>query len=124
MVAFHDWTVDCRTQGHGSVRKLSLAELKKLDAGYGYTPDGGKTHPLRGKGIGGIPTVEEVLREVPRMRLRRTGFSVVQLVWWLRILQPKREGSDFSSSAFQVSVFRRSHFLLLPRRSKSAKSLG
>ena len=30
MVAFHDWTVDCRTQGHGAVRKLSLAELKKL----------------------------------------------------------------------------------------------
>lgn len=69
MVAFHDWTVDCRTQGRGSVRKLSLAELKTLDAGYGYTPDGGKTHPLRGKGVGGIPTIEEVLREAPRMRL-------------------------------------------------------
>jgi len=69
MVAFHDWTVDCRTNGRGAVRKLSLAELKKLDVGYGYTPDGGKTYPLRGKGIGGMPTVEEVLREVPRMRL-------------------------------------------------------
>jgi glycerophosphoryl diester phosphodiesterase len=69
MVAFHDWTVDCRTQGHGAVRKLTLAELKKLDVGYGYTSDGGKTHPLRGRGVGGMPTVEEVLREVPRMRL-------------------------------------------------------
>jgi glycerophosphoryl diester phosphodiesterase len=69
MVAFHDWTVDCRTQGHGVVRELTLAQLRKLDVDYGYTPDGGKTHPLRGKGVGGMPTVEEVLREVPRMRL-------------------------------------------------------
>lgn len=69
MVAFHDWTVDCRTNGRGAVRDLNLAELKKLDVGYGYTPDGGKTYPLRGKGVGGMPTVEEVLRELPRMRL-------------------------------------------------------
>jgi glycerophosphoryl diester phosphodiesterase len=69
MVAFHDWTVDCRTDGHGAVRELTLAEIKKLDVGYGYTPDGGKTHPLRGRGVGGMPTVEEVLHEVPRMPL-------------------------------------------------------
>jgi glycerophosphoryl diester phosphodiesterase len=69
MVAFHDWTVDCRTEGHGAVRDLTLAQLKKLDVGYGYTPDGGKTHPLRGKGVGGMPTIQEVLREVPQMRL-------------------------------------------------------
>jgi glycerophosphoryl diester phosphodiesterase len=69
MVAFHDWTVDCRTEGRGAVRDLTLAELKKLDVGYGYTPDGGRTWPLRGKGVGGMPTVEEVLREVPQMRL-------------------------------------------------------
>lgn len=69
VVAFHDWTVDCRTEGHGAVRDLTLAELKKLDVGYGYTPDGGKTYPLRGKGVGAMPTVEEVLREVARMRL-------------------------------------------------------
>jgi glycerophosphoryl diester phosphodiesterase len=69
MVAFHDWTVDCRTEGKGAVRELTLEQLKKLDVGFGYTPDGGKTHPLRGKGVGGMPTVEEVLREVPQMRL-------------------------------------------------------
>jgi glycerophosphoryl diester phosphodiesterase len=69
MVAFHDWTVDCRTEGHGAVRNLTLSQLKKLDVGYGYTPDGGKTYPLRGRGVGAMPTVEEVLREVSRMRL-------------------------------------------------------
>jgi glycerophosphoryl diester phosphodiesterase len=69
MVVFHDWTLDCRTNGKGPVRTKTLAELKTLDVGYGYTADGGRTFPLRGKGIGGIPTVEEALRETPRMRL-------------------------------------------------------
>lgn len=69
MVVFHDWTLDCRTDGKGPVREKTLAELKKLDVGFGYTADGGRTFPLRGRGVGGMPTVEEALRETPRMRL-------------------------------------------------------
>src|SRR4051812_37902457 len=69
MVVFHDWTLDCRTNGHGPVREHSLAELKTLDVGYGYTADGGRTYPFRGKGVGAMPTVEEVLRELPRTRI-------------------------------------------------------
>ena len=61
MVVFHDWGLDCRTDGHGVTHDHTLAELKKLDVGYGYTPDGGKTHPLRGSGVGMMPTLEEVL---------------------------------------------------------------
>jgi glycerophosphoryl diester phosphodiesterase len=66
MVVFHDWTLDCRTNGHGVTREKTLAELKRLDVGYGYTWDGGKTYPLRGRGVGAMPTVEEALRETPR----------------------------------------------------------
>jgi len=69
MVVFHDWTVDCRTNGHGAVRDLTLARIKALDAGYGYTADGGRTFPFRGKGVGAIPTVEEMLREIPGARI-------------------------------------------------------
>ncbi|WP_197411898.1 glycerophosphodiester phosphodiesterase family protein [Sphingopyxis sp. H050] len=65
MVLFHDWTVDCRTNGRGETRDLTLAELKALDIGYGYTADGGKTFPLRGKGVGKMPTVEEGLAALP-----------------------------------------------------------
>ncbi len=65
MVLFHDWTVDCRTDGKGETRDLTLAELKTLDIGYGYTADGGKTFPLRGKGVGLIPTVEEAINALP-----------------------------------------------------------
>lgn len=65
MVLFHDWNVDCRTDGIGPVRQQSLAQLKALDVGYGYTADQGKSFPLRGKGFGKIPTVEEALRAFP-----------------------------------------------------------
>jgi glycerophosphoryl diester phosphodiesterase len=65
MVLFHDWTVDCRTNGKGETRDLTLAQLKALDIGYGYTADGGKSFPLRGKGVGQIPTVEEGLDALP-----------------------------------------------------------
>ncbi|ALJ15405.1 glycerophosphodiester phosphodiesterase family protein [Sphingopyxis macrogoltabida] len=65
MVLFHDWTVDCRTDGKGATRDLTLAELKALDIGYGYTADGGQTFPLRGKGVGLMPTVEEGLAALP-----------------------------------------------------------
>jgi glycerophosphoryl diester phosphodiesterase len=63
LVVFHDWTLDCSTDGHGDTRDHTLAEIEALDAGYGYSADGGKTFPFRGKGVGMIPTLEEYLRE-------------------------------------------------------------
>ncbi len=67
-VVFHDWTLDCRTDGHGVTRDHTLAELKALDIGYGYTADGGKSYPFRGKGIGLMPTLAEVLNAFPDRR--------------------------------------------------------
>jgi glycerophosphoryl diester phosphodiesterase len=66
---FHDWTLDCRTDGHGVTREHSMAYLKKLDIGHGYTADGGKTFPFRGKGIGMMPTLSEVLATFPDKQL-------------------------------------------------------
>jgi len=62
---FHDWTLDCRTDGRGVTREHVMAELKLLDLGYGYTADGGKTFPFRGKAIGMMPTLGEVLAAFP-----------------------------------------------------------
>lgn len=61
----HDWTVDCRTDGHGVTEELDMGYLKTLDVGYGYTHDGGRTWPLRGKGVGMMPTLPEVLARFP-----------------------------------------------------------
>lgn len=62
---FHDWTLECRTDGHGVTRRQSTAYLKTLDIGYGYTADGGRTYPFRGKGIGLMPTLNEMLTAFP-----------------------------------------------------------
>ncbi len=58
---FHDWTVDCHTEGKGVTREHTLAELQALDVGYGYTADGGRTFPFRGRGVGLMPSLEDVL---------------------------------------------------------------
>jgi glycerophosphoryl diester phosphodiesterase len=70
LAVFHDSTLECRTDGHGAVGDFPLAQLRKLDLGYGYTADGGATFPLRGKGIGLLPTVPEVVAAFPGRELK------------------------------------------------------
>ena len=65
IAVFHDWTVDCRTEAKGETRSKTLADLQGLDPGYGYTADGGKSFPLRGKGKDRIPSLEEALAALP-----------------------------------------------------------
>ncbi len=65
IAVFHDWTVDCRTEGKGNVRDKTLADLKTLDIGYGYTADGGRTFPLRGS-KDKVPALDEVLTALAR----------------------------------------------------------
>ncbi len=65
LVIFHDGALECRTDGTGEIRSRTVQYLKTLDIGYGYTYDGGKTFPLRGKGIGRMPTFAELLKTFP-----------------------------------------------------------
>lgn len=67
LVVMHDSRVDRTTNGSGKVNELTLAELKKLDAGYLFSPDGGQTFPFRGKGIT-IPTLQEIFDALPDKR--------------------------------------------------------
>jgi len=62
---FHDWTLDCRTDGKGVAREHAMPALRQLDIGYGYTADGGRTFPFRGKGGGLMPSLDEVLATFP-----------------------------------------------------------
>lgn len=64
----HDDKVDRITNGTGAVLNYTLAELQKLDAGYKWTADNGKTYPFRGRGIT-IPSLTAVFREFPRFRM-------------------------------------------------------
>lgn len=68
LAVFHDERLECRTNGTGVTHEQTMAYLKTLDIGYGYTADGGKTFPLRGHGIGLMPTLPEVLDAFPNRR--------------------------------------------------------
>jgi len=59
-VLLHDATVDRTTDGRGAVNEMTLVQLKKLDAGYRWTADQGRSFPFRGRGIT-VPTLNEVL---------------------------------------------------------------
>jgi len=67
-VVFHDWTLDCRTDGHGVTRAHTLQALKALDVGYGYTYDGGRSFPFRGSFRGAMPSLAEALAAFPTRR--------------------------------------------------------
>jgi glycerophosphoryl diester phosphodiesterase len=68
VVLSHDDTVDRLTNGTGWIKYKTLDELRELDFGYRFTPDGGQTYPYRGQGLT-IPTLEEVLITFPTMRV-------------------------------------------------------
>jgi glycerophosphoryl diester phosphodiesterase len=62
IVVIHDRTVDRTTEGSGVVAEMGLDELRLLDAGYRFNPEGG--HPYRGQGVK-IPTLAEVYERFP-----------------------------------------------------------
>jgi len=64
LVINHDETVDRTTDGTGEIEKMTLAEIKALDAGYDWSSDDGETFPYRGMGIT-IPTLEEIFQTFP-----------------------------------------------------------
>ena len=64
LVVMHDPRVDRTTNGTGLISQLSYAEVEQLDAGYGFSTDGRKTFPWRGKGVK-VPTLAQVYQEFP-----------------------------------------------------------
>jgi glycerophosphoryl diester phosphodiesterase len=67
VVVFHD-DETTRLTGHpGTVEARTLAEVRALDAGFGFTaPD--RSHPWRGRGVA-PPTLRELLRRHPATRM-------------------------------------------------------
>lgn len=66
VVVFHDATVARTTGESGAVAELTLAELRRLDAGATYSRNGDRNFPYRGRGVG-ISTLGEVLAAFPGM---------------------------------------------------------
>jgi glycerophosphoryl diester phosphodiesterase len=110
LAVFHDWTLDCRTNGRGITHEQSMTSLKKLDLGFGYTADGGKTYPFRGKAIGLMPTLTEVLQAFPDRKLainQKDKFTkTVQLVAKTLTQRPQsqRQNIYFLSGAEEFTL--------------------
>lgn len=67
IVAMHDRTVNRTTDGEGNISEMTLAEVKKLNAGYKFTNDGGQTFPFREQKIT-VPILEEIFDALPDAR--------------------------------------------------------
>jgi glycerophosphoryl diester phosphodiesterase len=66
VVVFHDATTERVTGTGGTVASRRLAELRELDAGWSFSPDGGRTFPFRERGLA-VPTLAEVLDRYPAL---------------------------------------------------------
>ena len=63
VVVLHDATLDRTTDGGGEVRRTTLSEVGRLDAGFRFA-DATGAHPFRGRGVR-VPTFAEVLAAFP-----------------------------------------------------------
>jgi len=83
VVVSHDATLERTTNGHGQIRKFSLAELQTFDAGYHFSSDGGQTFPFRATGVR-IPTLGEILKQFPTLHftieIKQTDPPIEELV--------------------------------------------
>jgi glycerophosphoryl diester phosphodiesterase len=81
LVVIHDSSVSRTTGRRGRVENMSLAEIRKLDAGFKFTMDHGRTFPYRGKGLR-VPTLGEVLDAFPELwttvEIKQTRAGVAQ----------------------------------------------
>jgi glycerophosphoryl diester phosphodiesterase len=67
VVVYHDEVVDRTTDGAGAIAELPAAALRRLDAGYQFSPDGGTSFPFRGRGLR-IATLAEAFEAFPEAR--------------------------------------------------------
>ena len=67
-VVLHDPTLDRTTDAVGPIRLQTLKELEQVDAGYRFSPDGGRDYPWRGKGVR-IPRLRQVIEDLPAVPL-------------------------------------------------------
>ena len=105
LVTIHDDTVDRTTDGTGRVGDMALEDIRRLDAGYAFTPDRGRSFPYRGTGIR-VPTLDEAVAaagQLPMIVEVKSCAAGEALGTWLR---QRREAAG-DASRFIVGGFER-----------------
>lgn len=115
IVVFHDWSLECRTNGRGVTQDQTLEYLRSLDIGYGYTADSHATHPFRYLPSAPdytdcmkrcqMPTLREVLQAFPTKKIvinmkSRNSFTLDAL-----IAELKGIASDLSYKLGNLSFY-------------------
>jgi glycerophosphoryl diester phosphodiesterase len=82
VVAFHDPGLDGATDRRGEIAQLTIAEIEAADAGWRFSPDGGRSFPYRNRGLR-VPRLQELLLRWPQARVNidpKSDASVEPLV--------------------------------------------
>jgi glycerophosphoryl diester phosphodiesterase len=82
VVAFHDPRLDAHTDRQGEIAQLTIAEIEAADAGWAFSPDGGRSFPYRDRGVR-VPRLEELLLRWPQAHVNidpKSDASVEPLV--------------------------------------------
>lgn len=108
LVLFHDETLERTTQETGPIRNKTLDELKRIDLGYNFTTDDGKSFPYRGKGHS-IVTLAEAFEAFPETKfnidIKDTDPKAPEKLAIL-IKEFNRESSVLVASFHDVQAFR------------------
>jgi glycerophosphoryl diester phosphodiesterase len=86
LVVIHDATVDRTTDGTGRVNEMTFDVLRRLNAGYRWSPDGGRTFPFRESNLT-VPTLQEVFAALPGMKFN---------------IEPKQTSPSLASSLCRI----------------------
>jgi glycerophosphoryl diester phosphodiesterase len=103
LIVAHDDTARRMTAVDAPWRILDLADVRRLDAGWGFiAPDG--TRPFAGRGVG-VPTFEEVLDAFPRVRLNvdiKRGDRAIDVV--LELVRRKQAEDRVTIASFHLGT--------------------
>jgi glycerophosphoryl diester phosphodiesterase len=100
-VLIHDAIIDRVTDASGSVADFTADELRRFDAGYHFSPDGGQAHPYRNRDVR-IPSLEEAFRHFPDSRfnleLKAPGHELIDATLEL-VAKHRREAITLLTAA-------------------------
>lgn len=96
LVTIHDETCGRTSNLAGTVAEMTLQEIRRVDAGYGFTPDRGRSFPFRGTGVR-VPTLDEAVEaadDLPMVLEVKSPPAGRALANWLRARRAGRADVD------------------------------